>query len=146
MGPLLKIWIKFLLLHKQKNRNRANQATPHLELSLTKDLLKASSARELKFWWKRNCGFFGIKSIHQWHAECYLPLLKLKRRTYSSPCTDSSFIKHQIIWLFIMIVLQREFAERRVSDFSPALWRIIPANKTFLSPSQMQRERTNFLY
>ena len=26
------------------------------------------------------------------HATC--PLLKVKRRTYSSPCTDCSFIKH----------------------------------------------------
>ena len=31
-----------------------------------------------------------------------------------------------------MIVLQREFAEGRVSDFSPAFWSIIPINKMFL--------------
>ena len=120
--------------------NRANQATPHLEISLRKDLLRAFSTRELKFWWKRNYGFFAIKRIHQWHAECCLPLLKVKREL-THLLVLIVLLSNITIWLFIMIVLQREFSEGRVSDFSSAFWRIIPTNQTFLSPRQMQRNK-----
>lgn len=121
---------------------------PHLTWNLAWQRIywRHPQPRELILWWKRNYRFFGIKRIHQWHAECYLSLLKVKRRTYSTPCTDCSFIKHYIIWLFIMIVLKGEFAEGRVSNFSSAFWRIVPANKTFLNPSPMQRKGTNFLH
>lgn len=45
-----------------------------------------------------------------------------------------------------MIDLQREFAEGIVFYFLSTFWRIIPTNKTFSSPSEMQRKWTNFLH
>ena len=39
-----------------------------------------------------------------------------------------------------MILLQKEFAEGRVSNFSSAFWRILPTNKTFLSPTSKRKE------
>ena len=42
-----------------------------------------------------------------------------------------------------MIVLQREFAEGIVSNFSLAFWRIIPTNKTFLA--QVKRKENKLL-
>ena len=40
-----------------------------------------------------------------------------------------------------MILLQKQFAEGRVSNFSFAFWRILPANKTFLSPTSKREEK-----
>ena len=48
----------------QTNRNRANQATPHLELSLTKDLKETSSTQRTEILMKEKL----------WHAECCLPI------------------------------------------------------------------------
>ena len=120
--------MKFLLLHKQRG---TEPIKPHLTWNLVwkRTYWRHPQPREPKFWWKRNYGFFRIKRIYQWHAECYMPLLKVKGRNYPSPCTDCSFTKHWIIWFFIMTFLQRELAEGRVSDFSSTCWRMILTNK-----------------
>ena len=35
--------------------------------------------RELRCWWKRNCGFIRINRIQQWHAECSFPITNRKK-------------------------------------------------------------------
>ena len=102
------IFIQFFAA-AQTNKNRANQATVNLELGLTKDPRRHPKPSELKFWRKRNYGFFQIKRIYRGMLNASCSLLNVERRPYSSPFTDHSFIKHWIIcssWFFCKRTLQ----------------------------------------